>query len=569
MISFEIYAHQPSVTTDGVKVHWSNSTVPIQINSQNSDLSTSSSYQIIKESMAAWNSYSPVFLKDTTSSSNQIKFSSSPAYFGSGVLGVTLVNYSATTGTISNAQIILNQTALFTQRFFQFIEEPDQTDAFSVFLGDVVTHEVGHLLGLSHSEVLDSSMIYTVFKGQASIAADDISGLRAIYSSGSFGSISGVIKGGKDIPIFGAHVLAISLKNGKVSGSIFSKQDGSFSIKGLDLDDTYFIYVTPAKKISSLIESLASVQSNYCPGSYIGSFFEACSSGSAGKPQAIKLDVTNKNRDVGVVTIRCDLRVNSDYLKEKYINQSFGVYSFDDSSSITGDVFVGSFLDPDLSEVDFDDSQYDQFNLNFDNFDTTIGDYYLDIKVVSESLGTSLDYEIVVSGPTPTQTYHSTTDPITDKKNLDQIIRFPMSNISALNVFTVVLKPKKISSSLLDDYFPSPDLFVSKRHGYLLTASVVKKIGNEYNLVGHKTQSTIFNNNSCLDAPFAYQVKANTLSQATIQEARSAQEEVEQAPTACGTINSSGGPKAGGNMLVGFMASFLLFFLKTRKKLLS
>lgn len=184
--------------------------------------------------------------------------------YGSAVVGLTELSYS-NTGTINSARVLLNE------QDYIFVDTPGISFGNDIYLKDVVSHEVGHFIGLGHSEVLNSTMFYQTYPGQAELSADDIAGARAKYNTG-LGKISGNIMGGSHIGILGVHIQAVSRKTGQAISST-SDQNGYFEIAGLDVADTYYLYTSKLKYLEALPSYFANVQTDFCPSSYVPSFF--------------------------------------------------------------------------------------------------------------------------------------------------------------------------------------------------------------------------------------------------------------------------------------------------------
>ena len=148
----------------------------------------------------------------------------------------TRVFYSGR-GFITEADIVLNP-------FQQF-----STDGtFGTFdLESTLTHEIGHLLGLRHSDVLGSTMSDSLAKngtfGLADLAArslsdSDISAVRELYgvdreSEACCAAITGKLATGSAKAVRGLRVWAEESSTGRVLAQADAANDGSFRLGGL------------------------------------------------------------------------------------------------------------------------------------------------------------------------------------------------------------------------------------------------------------------------------------------------------------------------------------------------
>ncbi|MCM0604942.1 MAG: carboxypeptidase regulatory-like domain-containing protein [Xanthomonadaceae bacterium] len=161
-------------------------------------------------------------------------------YFGDldpGVIGMTQLWFNNGTGEMLETDIQLNDVD------FYFTENPADTTSTSgnvngrrkVYINNVLTHEMGHAVGLSHEEGLHSTMFYQEFYNQHQISCDERAGAQSHYPNipGS-SAISGKILAPSGSPLFGVHVIAISHARGSPLSSALSDKDGTFALEGLE-----------------------------------------------------------------------------------------------------------------------------------------------------------------------------------------------------------------------------------------------------------------------------------------------------------------------------------------------
>ena len=125
--------------------------------------------------------------------------------------------------------------------------EPDRFDIQSV-----LTHEVGHLLGLDHSGLISSVMAPFAIQDQTDqrvLLYDDIAGVIEIYPDETATPEVGVIQGTVTLNgagVFGAHVVAMDSK-GTVMTSTMSARDGTYTVRFLPVGN-YRVYAEPLDK---------------------------------------------------------------------------------------------------------------------------------------------------------------------------------------------------------------------------------------------------------------------------------------------------------------------------------
>ncbi len=205
--------------------------------------------------------------------SNLYFASISGTQLSSNVLGLTQVWYNTDTGEILETDIVLND------RVYQFTTDARHTSGYGatggghgngaqVFVENVLTHELGHAFGLSHSGHLQSTMLYMEAPEQAYLGCDEQVGIRALYPvDGSRGSISGsVVSSASGQAVFGAHVQAISRRRGTVLGSAVTDRSGRYVLSGLE-PGSYFLMAEPFYAGAGALSSYFSGSSAYvCAG---------------------------------------------------------------------------------------------------------------------------------------------------------------------------------------------------------------------------------------------------------------------------------------------------------------
>jgi hypothetical protein len=155
----------------------------------------------------------------------------------------TRIFYNAK-GQITEGDIVLNPYQLFS----------DNDTAGTFDLESVLTHELGHLLGLGHSDITGATMhghhamngVYSLpVSAFRTLALDDIAGARALYGFAEDENCCGTINGKL---LFGANKAVRELQvwleeadTGRIVTGTLSDQLGAWKVEGVPAGD-YFVY---------------------------------------------------------------------------------------------------------------------------------------------------------------------------------------------------------------------------------------------------------------------------------------------------------------------------------------
>ncbi len=161
---------------------------------------------------------------------NIVSFADDSTPIGSSTIAVTFSYFKTQNNTLlfDEADIIFNPTLNFSTS--------GETEKFDI--QSVLTHEVGHLLGLDHSGLVSSVMVPFSQPSQVhqrTLSYDDVAGISEIYpraaANPSVGQIQGFIRNGAT-GVFGAHVVAVD-QAGTAWVSTLSQPTGSYTLRFL------------------------------------------------------------------------------------------------------------------------------------------------------------------------------------------------------------------------------------------------------------------------------------------------------------------------------------------------
>jgi uncharacterized protein (TIGR03437 family) len=194
-----------------------------------------------RSAQAAWNGISTSVARfsplgsttaviDPTDNQNTIAFGSTASDLSivGGALAVTsstatgFAAGSTPTGDLSDSDIIVNPAFPFS------------TDGSTAYdFQAVITHELGHSLGLNHSGLLGATMFQYVGPSARYLSDDEISFASSVYGSptAALGTISGKVVASDGSAVQSGLVELIDTVNGN-SLSAFTGADGSYSVQG-------------------------------------------------------------------------------------------------------------------------------------------------------------------------------------------------------------------------------------------------------------------------------------------------------------------------------------------------
>jgi len=256
------YQFVESITPDGetVLLKWGPDNIPVVYhvnNSQPGDMSLDAAVTAIQTSFDTWQSIESASITfqygGLTSAEpfvffdfiSTLGFLTDPELEGSGILGATNWVFFTQTGEIAESDIFFND-------FFHWSVSPNGTPGRYDFQS-TVTHEIGHFLGLGHSNTMvmeTTGLRRTVVEGSAMMnpfaypagniigripLADDIAGVSVIYPDRGFNAATGTISGEvtkNGQAVFGAYVDAYNPFTDELIG-IFTDRDGNYSLAGL------------------------------------------------------------------------------------------------------------------------------------------------------------------------------------------------------------------------------------------------------------------------------------------------------------------------------------------------
>lgn len=215
----------------------------------------------------------------------------------------TRVYFDPESGAIDEVDIVLNDVDMSFTAAPRAGNYAGAAPRPVIVLEDVIAHELGHVLGLGHSGVLDATMFPFGWAGQAELSCDDARAVRALFGTQrDRGALSGRVLDPSGRPILGAHVVAIDLGRSSVAASAITSRDGSYRIDGLEGGD-YALMIEPFMPGPVALDDVYADAnlSGSCPSGLFSRTFH----GSHGKLTVVELDGRGTLR-LDDVLVTCD-----------------------------------------------------------------------------------------------------------------------------------------------------------------------------------------------------------------------------------------------------------------------
>lgn len=317
-------AYVRSLSQSGGVLYWPGANVSLVANPTNSSgMALADVGAVISSSIATWK---------TAETSLQVSFDSSVNYsprpgsgrntvafstasgqsFGYNVIGVTELTYYVSSGQIASVDITFNDRDFI---FTGVVGDTGQVlnGKTKIFLGDVMTHELGHAWGLDHSNNHRSTLIYTAFSGEYQLGSDDRAAIRTLYPASGVtatqGSIVGSVRGTRG-GIFGAHVSALNLEEGRVEAGTLSSPDGTFRIGDIP-PGKYAVMVEPLlSSVNTISLYYANIDHRFCSGGrkFRRNVYSSCSAEGSATSVGV---VAGAATQIGYLAPSCDLMDHS------------------------------------------------------------------------------------------------------------------------------------------------------------------------------------------------------------------------------------------------------------------
>jgi uncharacterized protein (TIGR03437 family) len=283
----ESYVRSPLSASNGTPISWNltspmtsevvNGRIVYNLHPAGSDnLPFSQVAQAIAASFQAWEDVptsavaftrGPDTTSTTTGNDNRLQLfwleNSTTTSDGLNVAGVLAVSRLITFASGPRTGEIIDASLTFNGAQFQWAIDGR---ANAADINEVTTHEIGHILGLTHSPIGGATMFPRSGIGRLrgrTLERDDEIAISVVYPAAEFesstGTIRGRVVGSNGAPVFGAHVAVVDANGNALTGAL-SQPDGNYSIQGLP-PGAYTVYAEPLDSVSGALFSRADLQS--------------------------------------------------------------------------------------------------------------------------------------------------------------------------------------------------------------------------------------------------------------------------------------------------------------------
>jgi hypothetical protein len=253
-----VSAYTRITASNGDTPKWTSMPVSYWINeSGSSQILNDSEFAAVRASFQVWEQVPTADVrfvyKGTTSVSgvardgmNIVSFNDTTTPLGSSTIAATFTFYRSEILSDGVIHPVVDEADIL---FNPNLEFSTSAESGKFDIQSVLTHEVGHLLGLDHSALISSVMVPFGSPSQLdqrTLQYDDIAGITEIYpkpsATAGLGQIQGTIRSGA-APVFGANVVAVN-SDGTTLLSTLSQPSGSYTLRFLP-PGTYRVFAEP------------------------------------------------------------------------------------------------------------------------------------------------------------------------------------------------------------------------------------------------------------------------------------------------------------------------------------
>lgn len=235
----------------------------------------------------------------------------------SSVIGYTQVWHDSQTGRIIESDVELNDVHFaFTTRAGDSsgtgngqLSRVNSEGKRTVFIENVLTHELGHSLGLGHSGAMQAAMLPFEAPSQFRLSCDDRIAIQAAYPTSSTvrgrGTLGGQVIAESGQAVVGAHVSLVSRRRGVVLASTLTDGGGRFVVEALEPGDYTAVVEPYGGGAGSVPSYYGAMNPRVCPSG--ASFVRSFQTVSDTAQGALRFTTVSAGRshDLGRLVARC------------------------------------------------------------------------------------------------------------------------------------------------------------------------------------------------------------------------------------------------------------------------